>query len=417
MFQQNQSMSILIWAKANRSKQGKLPLFLRITINGKRVEIATQRSVSPVEWDPRSQSVISKKPDVREINDHLAIMKSKVLACFSKLELTERYVTAEMVKAELLGIKEKPRFLMQIVREHNRGVESLIGKGYSKATWVKYRTTEKHLSGFLQWKYQKNDLLLNDLNFAFINDFEFYLKAEKSIDVNTNAKYLKNLKKIVHECVARDWLEKDPFMAYKFKSQKTEREFLTELDLQALQEKEFAIDRLAHIRDIFLFSCYTGLAYIDIFNLKPGNISLGMDGEKWIFTHRQKTESASRIPLLPPALALLEKYKDNQEAKIRGKVFPVPSNQKVNAYLKEIADCCGIGKELTFHMARHTFATTVTLTNGVPIETVSKMLGHKKIQTTQIYARILDKKVSFDMKQLKSKYAVNPDTVKNVVNE
>ncbi len=417
MFQQSQSMSILVWAKTHRAKQGKVPLSMRLTINGKRAEISAHREVSPAEWDPRSQIVTGRKEDAREINNHLAVMKTRVLASFSKLELNEKLVTPEMIKNDLLGIAEKPRSLMQIIREHNKDVKTLIGKGYAKGTWLKYQTMERHVSEFLQWRYKRKDFYLKDLKFEFINDFEFFLKAEKNVNINSNAKYIRNLRKIINECVAKDWLGKDPFMAYKYKSQKTDRGYLTELELQSIQEKEFSIERLEHIRDIFLFSCYTGLAYIDIYNLTPGNISLGMDGEKWIFTHRQKTESASRIPLLPPALALLEKYKDNQEAKIKGKVFPVPSNQKVNAYLKEIADCCGIGKELTFHMARHTFATTVTLTNGVPIETVSKMLGHRKIQTTQIYARILDKKVSFDMKQLKAKYAVNPDTVKNVVNE
>ena len=417
MLQQNQTLSILIWAKTNRTKQGKAPLSIRITLNGKRSEISAQRSIALIEWDPKSQTVTGRSTEAREINNHLAVLKSKILASYSKLELSQTTVTVEMVKMDLLGIVEKPRSLMEIIREHNKEIKTLIGKGYAKGTWLKYNTMEMHIKEFIQWKYRRKDLSLKELKLEFVTDFEFFLRAEKSIGTNTNAKYIRNFRKIIHECVAKDWLDKDPFMAYKFKSQKTDRGYLTELELQAIREKEFLIERLAHVRDIFLFSCYTGLAYIDIYNLTPANISLGIDGEKWVFTHRQKTETASRVPLLPPALTILEKYKDNRAAKIKGKLFPVPSNQKVNAYLKEIADYCGITKQLTFHMARHTFATIVTLTNGVPIETVSKMLGHKKIQTTQIYARILDKKVSFDMKQLKSKYAVNPDTVKNVVNE
>jgi site-specific recombinase XerD len=178
------------------------------------------------------------------------------------------------------------------------------------------------------------------------------------------------------------------------------------LELHSIQEKKFTIERLEHVRDLFIFSCYTGLAYIDIYNLTANNISIGIDGEKWIFTQRQKTETASRIPLLQPALDILNKYANHPAAASKKKLLPVPSNQKMNAYLKEIAAVCGINKELTFH-ARHTFAKTVTLTNGVPIESISKMLGHTKIQTTQIYAKILDKKVSKDMQALRNNFQVS----------
>jgi site-specific recombinase XerD len=311
--------------------------------------------------------------------------------------------TAETLKNKMTGKEERPRMLIEIIQQHNDSIKTLIGLNYSKATWVKYNTTQKHIEEFLQWKYQTKDTNIRHLNFEFINDFEFYLKSQKKIDVNTNAKYIKNLKKIVNECVAKDWLDKDPFVGYKTKTKHTERGFLNEFELKDIEEKEFAIERLNYVRDIFLFSCYTGLAYVDIFNLRKENISIGMDGEKWIFTHRQKTETPSRIPLLPKALAIMEKYAGHPKTVNENKVLPVPSNQKVNAYLKEIADCCGIKKELTFHIARHTFATTITLNNGVSLESVSKMLGHKKFQTTQIYAKILDKKVSNDMTDLRQR--------------
>ena len=401
-----QTFTILFWIKKNRVKKGKAPIFARVTIAGQRIELAVNREVSIVDWNPGGQRVTGRGEEAKEINNHLSLVRGKLLNCYGKLEMRGSPVTAELLKNEYTGavIKERPRMLMQIIQQHNKDIQTLIGKGYSRATWVKYQTTLKHITEFLKWKYSIVDVDIKQLNFEFITDFEFYLKSQKSIDINTNAKYIKNLKKIIREGVAKDWLIKDPFMAYKVKTKRTEREFLTDLDLQALHEKHFAQPRLDHIRDIFLFSCYTGLAYIDVFNLTPNNIALGIDGEKWIFTHRQKTETASRIPLLPPAIAILEKYKNDPAVINRGKLLPVPTNQKVNAYLKEIATCCGITKELTFHIARHTFATTVTLTNGVPIETVSKMLGHKKIQTTQLYAKILDKKVSSDMKVLFTKY-------------
>jgi len=186
-----------------------------------------------------------------------------------------------------------------------------------------------------------------------------------------------------------------------------EREFLTQLEVQTIYGKEMVTDRLKQVRDIFVFSCFTGLAYIDVKNLSKTNISLGIDGEKWIFTHRQKTETASRIPLLPIAAEIIEKYANNPVCLNNDKLLPVLSNQNMNAYLKEIAGVCGINKELTFHIARHTFATTITLTNGVPIESVSKMLGHKSLKTTQHYAKILDKKVSGDMQLLREKFQIS----------
>jgi site-specific recombinase XerD len=399
----NQTFSILFWVCKNRLKNGRAPIYARVTINGQRVEISTQKEAPVLDWDARSQSVIGRSAEARLINTDLAFIKTKLLTCNSQLAARGITVTPELLKNEYSGNIEKPRMLLQIIRQHNDDIKKLIGKDYCQATWVKYNTTLKHITDFLKWKYNLSDINIKELGFEFITDFEFYLKSEKNIDVNTNAKYIKNLKKIVHECVAKDWLPKDPFMAYKVKAKKTEREFLTDLEIKAIEEKHFTIERLNQVKDIFLFSCYTGLAYIDVFNLTTNNISLGIDGEKWIFTHRQKTETASRIPLLTPALAIMDKYANHPQANNNGKLLPVPSNQKTNSYLKEIAACCGINKELTFHVARHTFATTITLTNGVPIESVSKMLGHKKLQTTQHYAKILDKKVSSDMQSLKQK--------------
>jgi site-specific recombinase XerD len=399
-----QTFSILFWIAKNRIKNGKAPLFARVTINGQRIELSAHREVALLEWDSKAQMVIGKSQEAREINNQVTVMKSKLLTCQSKLEARGVAVTAEAVKLEFAGIVERPRMLLSIITQHNKDIKTLIGKDYAKATWVKYETTKKHVEEFLQWKYSITDIDIKILNFEFITDFEFYLKSEKNIDVNTNAKYIKNIKKIIRECVGKNWLDKDPFMLYKVKAKKTEREFLTDVEIQTIQEKQFSIERLNQIRDIFIFSCYTGLAYIDIYNLSPNNIALGIDGEKWIFTHRQKTETASRIPLLPPALAILNKYSNYPETVIRKKLLPVPTNQKLNSYLKEVGTACQINKELTFHVARHTFATTVTLTNGVPMESVSKMLGHTKLSTTQIYAKILDKKVSGDMQILRSKF-------------
>jgi site-specific recombinase XerD len=402
--QTQETFSTLFWIAKNRIKNGKATIYVRVTINGRRLEISTQKEVALIEWDPNSQSVKARSKEAKIVNDDLAIIKAKILNCRSRVEARHEPITTESIKNEYKGVNERPRMLVEIIEQHNNDIETLIGLDYSKGTWLKYITTKRHVQSFLKWKFNSKDINLQKLNFEFVNDFEFFLKSQKKVDVNTCAKYIKNLKKIVRQCISKNWLDRDPFLAYKIKTKKTQREFLTELELLAIEQKDLPIQRLEHIKDLFIFSCYTGLAYIDIYNLTSNNISIGIDGEKWIFTHRQKTESASRVPLLQPALDIISKYANHPASSQGKKLLPVPSNQRMNSYLKELAAICGINKELTFHMARHTFATTVTLTNGVPIESISKMLGHTKIQTTQIYAKILDKKVSHDMQALRDKF-------------
>lgn len=206
--------------------------------------------------------------------------------------------------------------------------------------------------------------------------------------------------------MANDWLDKNPFANYKSKVKEVERVYLSEVEIQNIINKDFKTERLSLVRGIFLFSCFTGLAYVNVKNLTKSYLSIGIDGEKWIFTRRQKTETASKIPILPLTQMIIDKYEDDPECNNQSKLLPILSNQKMNAYLKEIAGICEIDKELTFHIARHTFATTITLTNGVPIESVSKLLGHKNLRTTQHYGRVLDKKVSVDMKILREKFSL-----------
>jgi site-specific recombinase XerD len=294
----------------------------------------------------------------------------------------------------------QPKFII------NDQMAALIkaGKDYAPATLDRYNTSRDHTQAFLQWKYGLADIDIKRLNYEFVNDYEFWLKTQRNCAHNTTMKYISNLKKIVNGCIRKGWLLKDPFLGFKATKQEVEREALTQQELDKIHSKLFLTDRLNYVKDIFLFSCYTGLAYADVKKLKRSEIGPGIDGNHWIFTSRKKTDTQSRIPLLPPALAIIEKYKDYPTCCDSGHVLPVLSNQKMNAYLKEIADVCGIRKNLTFHIARHTFATTVTLCNGVPIETVSKMLGHLNLKTTQHYAKVLDRKVSDDMRMLQGKF-------------
>lgn len=292
-------------------------------------------------------------------------------------------------------------FRQECSQDHNDKVEALIGQDFAPGTLERYKTSLKHTQEFLNWKYKISDIDITKIDHAFIMDYDFWLRSVRKCANNTEVKYIKNFKKIMRLCMANGWLSKDPFLGYKAKIKEVERPYLTKEEIQAVYEKEFASERLNQVRDIFLFSCYTGLAYVDVVKLSKSHINIGIDGDKWIFTNRQKTGTATRVPLLPLAQEIILKYEDHPECVNLNVLFPVLSNQKMNSYLKEIANVCGINKELTFHIARHTFATTVTLSNGVPIESVSKMLGHKNIKTTQHYAKILDKKVSDDMLALK----------------
>lgn len=244
---------------------------------------------------------------------------------------------------------------------------------------------------------------IRHINRSFISDFDFYLRSDKNCANNYVVKNIKNLGKIVHVCMANGWIETDPFLSYKGKSKNVDRYYINKEELLKIADKPFISERLKQVRDVFLFCCFTGLAYADVFKLKTEHISKGNDGERWIFTNRQKTKIRSAIPLLPTAIQIIDKYAKHPVCVNKGTLLPVPSNQKMNEYLKEIADLCGIDKKLTSHIARHTFATTITLLNGVPIESVSKMLGHTNIRTTQHYAKILDIKVGADMALLKQK--------------
>lgn len=390
--------------KENKSDGQKLKVYMRITINGIHCEISTKRKCNPVNWNVSAGRLHGKSDAARELNSYLDTLQQKVFEAKRRLIETDKELTAETIKNELLGRNNNPKYmLLEVFKHHNNQMAALVNREYAPGTLERYETSYRHTESFLQWKFKLNDIAIDKLNYEFITEYEFWLKSVRKCGHNTTMKYLANFKKIVIRCLKNGWLQKDPFIGFNMAKREVERTALTEHELQLLSAKSFSAERLAIVKDIFLFSCYSGLAYADVQKLKRSEIRIGIDGEKWIFTRRQKTDSSSRIPLLPPALQILERYTEHPQCKFGDKVLPVLSNQKMNAYLKEIADVCGITKNLTYHIARHTFATTVTLSNGVPIETVSKMLGHRNLKTTQHYAKILDMKVSEDMKNLKNR--------------
>lgn len=402
------NFSLLFYLKKPKNQQnGLVPIYLRITVNGKRAETSTGRECDPALWNSTAGRFKGTKEEIKSFNAYLDNLQTQVYAAHGQLTEAGGMITAESLKNKLLGKSEKSRMLISLFKDHNKKVSALVGDEYAAGTLERYETSLRHTLSFLEWQYKVSDIDIKQIDHDFITNYEFYLRSERKCANNSAIKYIKNFGKIIRICLASGWLDKDPFVNYKAKVKRVDRIFLNRGELQAIADKVFPTERLNQVRDIFLFCCFTGLAYADVKKLKSTEIVKGLDGEMWIYTKRKKTDTPSRIPLLPSALNLLKRYADHPLCCNTDKALPVSTNQKMNAYLKEIADVCGIIKILTFHIARHTFATTVTLSNGVPIESVSKMLGHTNIKTTQHYAKILDLKVGQDMALLRQKFVID----------
>lgn len=404
----NTKLSILFFVKRTKTNtDGLLPIFIRITINGKRIEFSTKRITTSEKWSVEGNRMKGTSAEAKATNSYLDALKAKVYNYQQELIREDELVNAENMRNKIMGIDKRSHMLVGIFQKHNDEIKALVGKEYAAATLVRYETSLKHTVDFMKWKYKASDFDIRKIDHEFITSYEFYLKSVCNCCQNTTSKYIKNFGKIIRICLANGWIQKNPFINYKSKVVEVERAFLSQDEIESMFNKTLSTDRLNQVKDIFLFSCFTGLAYADVKKLSRKNIGFGVDGEKWIFINRTKTDTRSNIPILPIASFILEKYENHPQVVNQDKLLPILSNQKMNSYLKEIADACGITKELTFHIARHTFATTVTLSNGVPIESVSKMLGHKNIKTTQHYAKILDLKVSDDMRMLKDKFKTN----------
>lgn len=398
-------ITLHIYAKTTKANAaGQLPIYIRLTVEGQRFEFSSKKFIEKSKWSPELSKMKGNSEEARTINNYLDLIKSKVFDIQMELIHKNEELSLENFKSRILGTHQRERMIIPIYQNHNDKIEDLIGNGYAYGTLERFKISLKHLQEFIQWKYNLSDISITKIDYAFVTEFEFYLRSIKKCNNNTAVKYVRNFRKIIKICLDNDWLDKNPCSRYEGKMKEVERDFLTEEELHRIYNKRFSSERLTLVKDIFIFSCYTGLAYVDVKGLKKDHIGIGIDGCKWIFKNRQKTDTKSKIPVLPIAQEIIQKYSNHPKCLNEDSVLPILTNQKMNAYLKEVGDLCDISKEITFHMARHTFATSVTLTNGVPIETVSKMLGHKNIQTTQHYAKILDKKVSEDMKNLRDKF-------------
>ncbi|MBL4678235.1 MAG: site-specific integrase [Mucilaginibacter sp.] len=397
--------SVLFYLKRPKNYQtGPIPVYMRITVNGKRSELTTGRECEPSQWVSNAGRMKGTKETVKTFNNYLDTLRAQVDDAHSAMIKADDEITAESLKNRFLGKDEDTKMLIEIFEDHNKRYEKLIvNGGGSKGTLSRYRISLAHTQRFLKWRYHVKDISVRKIDHQFVMDYDYWLRSERNCGNNSAVKYIRNFKKIILICLDNGWIDRNPFMKYKGKTKRVHRVCLEQSDIDRLMFKEFASSRLEQVRDIFLFSCFTGLAYADVKKLHRDHITNRYDGEIWIVTNRQKTDVPTRVPLLPQAVDLMRKYEYHPKCSNTGLIFPVPSNQKVNEYLKEIAEKCGIKAELTFHIARHTFATTVTLANDVPIESVSVMLGHSSIKTTQEYAKVLNVKLSRDMQALKLK--------------
>jgi len=394
------TLGVIFFTRKKRNDPDKLDIYVRITVNKERAEFSIKRDIAVCNWDIFRCRAKETDQNLILLNTYLDDVYAEVLNAHKQLHSERKLITAKAIKLRYFGEDEERMTLMKAVAYHNANINNSLKPGSLK----NYFSTEKYLLQFLQERMKTDDIYLIQLNYKFIVNFENYIrtykpkKARRTCTNNGVMKHLERLMKITNLALKMEWLEKDPFRNFKLRYIKNERDYLTERELNLIEETSFMTIGLNRVKDIFLFSCYTGLSYIDIKELHPNQILIGIDGNIWIHTKRTKTNEPVKIPLLERAKDILDKYKEEME--LTGELLPVYSNQKTNKNLKEIAKACAIHKNITFHVARHTFATTITLSNGVPIETVSKLLGHTKLSTTQIYARVLQKKVGEDMQNL-----------------
>jgi len=397
------TFGVSFYLKSQNQIGDTAPIYAKITVDKKSVVVSTKKSIAVSNWAILLGTKRNRSEEMKYLHQFLDRFKSKLIQTYEDILLSGELVTAEKIKNRFLGVESKKVTFMELFDFHNKEMNHSLSWG----TLKNYFTTKKYFALYLKKIYKQSDIYISELDYKFIIGFERFMKQNdplnpnQACNQNTIMKHIERMRKLINLAIKYEWLERDPFLSFKPVFVRKERESLTYEELQRIENKQFSIPRLQLVRDLFIFSCYTGLAYIDVFNLTNNNIKYGHDGELWITTFREKSKVPVNIPLLPKAIQILERYKSNVLINPEQRVFPPLSNQKLNAYLKEIADVSSITKPLTFHIARHTFATTVTLMNGVPIETVSKLLGHTSIKTTQIYAKVLNEKISQDMKLLK----------------
>ena len=379
------------------NKKGEAPVFMRLTINGERADASIKRFIEPHAWNSAKGKANEKSRGGKDLNLYLDAISANILRIQRDLELDKKEVSAQIILNRYLGKEQSDRHtLMEVFRAHNEKCRALSGISLAPGTVIRYETSLRLTEAFLRTTYKKEDCYLDEITHQFVEDYDFYLRTVRRCCHNTTTKYLLNFKKIIRIALAKGWMKKDPFAQVHFHFEPVEREFLEKQELKVLLNKEITITRLSQVRDIFCFCCLTGLAFMDVQQLKPEHLVADIHGKIWIRKARQKTKNMCNIPLLDEAQKIIDRYRGHPYCQTHGVLLPVCSNQKMNSYLKELADICGIRKNLSTHCARHTFAT-LTLASGATIDNVAKMLGHANVNMTRRYAKVLDSSIMRDM--------------------
>ncbi len=393
--------------RSDKKKTGASPIIMQLYLEGRRAYIGTGEKIEIDQWDSQMGKMKGATKKAVTLNHHLDMMKVDTLQIYHSLKLTQEDVTVYELRDTILGKDEtsvrKSKTLLELCDLHNNYYSGLVGIEIGKITYRRYFLYKKRLKEFIKEKFDQDDIVLSKIKFSFALEYEYFLKVNANLHQNTLIKFIQYLNRVMDYGVTYEYIDKNVLSGYKVHTKESNKECLTNEELTKLKEKHISIKRLEEVRDCFIFCCYTGYAYKDAFLLTPDHIVVGINGKSWIYTSRQKNENVSNVPLLEPALEIIEKYKDHPLCVNKNRILPMKSNQKLNAYLKELADICDIKKPLTTHIARHTFATTVLLSNGVSIEATSKMLGHKSIKTTQIYGKIVESRVGEEMDKLSEK--------------
>lgn len=389
--------------KAKLLKNGEASVAMRITVDGQRVENNIRKSILPNLWDQSKERAKGTSSAAVDLNRFIEDARIRIHQIVTELQQTGAEINPLFVQQRFYGVgqvRKQERTILQVIQEHNDEAKQLIGKDFVEITWRRYETMKRYLGELIKHKYGVDDLPLSDFTGEVIRAYEVYLKTEKDLCQNTLIRYMKALKKITNRCLANDWIQKDPFAGIKFREEPTEPEFLTLEEVDRIYNCNPGSKRLEVIKDMFLMSAFTGLAFTDVSQLTEDHIVTDNDGNKWIRKPRQKTKQMSNIPLLDVPLAIIEKYQGDKKATKKGVLLPIPCNQVMNRYLKEIATICKINKHLTMHTARHTYAT-LCLSQGVSLKNVSKMLGHASVKMTERYARVLDSSILHDMNAIR----------------
>lgn len=382
-------------------KDGTVPVMGRITVDGTQTQFSCKITIDPKVWDTKSGRATGRSAAAIEANRMLDNMRVSINKHYREIMDRDNYVTAEKVKNAFLGLEHRCRTLLQVFKQHNEDYEKMYEAGMkAKATLLKYQCVYRHLEEFIYQRYHVRDIALKELTPAFISDFDIFLRTEKNCCTNTVWLYLCPLRTMVSIAISNEWLSRDPFRDYEVKKEQTTRYFLTKDEIRQLMDGKLKNAKQELYRDLFVFCIFTGLSFSDMRNLSEENIRTYFDEHLWISINRQKTGVQSNIRLLDIPKKILEKYRGLRKD---GKIFSVPHYMTCLYGIRAVAKRCGITKHLTWHMSRHTMATEICLTNGVPIETVSSILGHKNITTTQIYAKITKEKLNQDMENLSTR--------------